>query len=444
MSEFRHLAVAAALALAGAALPAGTAEAAAPPAGSATRYTMTAFTNSSESNMNVYESPDATGYRTVKSSAYVPPSGLIRDPSVIKHTDGTYYLTYTTGWSGNTIGFATSTDRVNWTFLGNHTIALAGLQRTWAPEWHVDSDGSVNVVVSLSTSASGADFLPYRLTATNAALTGWSSPTPLAGITGNHIDTFVVKIGSTYHAITKNETTKYLEHATASSLGGPYTFTGTGNWAGWGNWVEGPALVKLDNGGWRIYYDAYSAHKYYYSDSYDGLATWTAPTELPGLSGVARHFTVLRETVSGGATLPVNTARSLRSVNYPGRYVSSDGTLPTVDASSSAAAKQAATFTVVPGLADPNCYSLRAADGRYLRHWDFVPRLDADDSSAVFKGDATYCARPGSAAGSVSLESYNYPGRYLRHYDYKLRLDVYQDNDTFRADSSFQDVNPWG
>ncbi|WP_405015928.1 glycoside hydrolase family 43 protein [Kitasatospora sp. NBC_00070] len=441
MSKLRHLAAAAALALA--VLPAGPAEAAAPPVGSATRYTMTAFTNSSESNMYVYDSPDATGYRLVKSSAYTPPSGLIRDPSIIRHTDGRYYLTYTTNWSGNTIGFATSTDRVNWTFLGNHTIPLAGLQRTWAPEWHVDTDGSVNVIVSLSTSASGADFLPYRLTATDSALTSWSSPTPLAGITGNHIDTFVVRTGSTYHAITKNETTKYLEHATATSLGGPYTFTGTDNWAGWGNWVEGPALVQLDNGGWRIYYDGYSAHKYYYSDSYDGLNTWTAPTELPGLSGFARHFTVLKETVPGGAALPVNTNRSLRSVNYPSRYVSSDGSLAAVTASSSSAGRQAATFTVLPGLADPNCHSLRAADGRYLRHRDFKLRLGTDDGSAVFRGDSTFCPRPGSAAGSVSLESYNYPGRYLRHYDYQLSLDVYQDSDTFRADSSFQGVTPW-
>ncbi|MFJ9519905.1 glycoside hydrolase family 43 protein [Kitasatospora sp. NPDC101801] len=441
MSKLRHLAAAAAVTLT--VLPAVPAEAAAPPAGTATRYTMTAFTNSSESNMYVYDSPDATGYRVVKSSAYTPPSGLIRDPSIIRHTDGRYYLTYTTNWSGNTIGFATSTDRVNWTFLGNHTIPLAGLQRTWAPEWHVDSDGSVNVIVSLSTSASGADFAPYRLTATNSALTSWSSPTPLAGITGNHIDTFVVKIGSTYHAITKNETTKYLEHATATSLGGPYTVTGTGDWAGFGNWVEGPALVQLDNGGWRIYYDGYSAHKYYYSDSYDGLSTWTTPTELPGLRGFARHFTVLRETVPGGATLPVNTTRSLQSVNYPSRYLSSDGSLATVTSSSSTAAKQAASFTVVPGLADPNCHSLRAADGRYLRHWDFKLRLGTDDGSAVFTGDATFCPRPGSAAGSVSLESYNYPGRYLRHYDYQLSLDVYQDNDTFRADSSFQAGSPW-
>lgn len=423
------------------------AAAAAPPAGQATRYTMTAFTNSSESNMYVYDSPDATAYTLQKGPAYTPPSGLIRDPSIFKHTDGYYYITYTTNWTGNTIGFARSTDRVNWTFLYNYTIPISGLTRTWAPEWFIDTDGSVNIIVSLTTASTATAFTPYKITATDSTLTTWSAPTQLSGIAPNYIDTFVVKVGSTYHAIIKNETTKYLEYATASSLTGPYTVRKTGDWAGWGSWNEGPALVPLDNGGWRIYFDGYRAGKYYYSDSYDNFATWTAPAELPGLSGFVRHLTVLKETVAGGVTLPANTTRSLQSVNFPGRYAveRSDGLgwLDPVDSASTTAVKQSATFTIVPGLADANCYSFRDSAGRYLRHWDFRVRFDASNGTDVFKKDATYCARPGSVAGSVSLESYNYPGRYLRHYNYELRVDLYEATSVFRADSSFTAVTAW-
>ncbi len=106
------------------------ASAAAPPPGSWTRYTMTAFTNSSESNMYVYESPDATGFRLLRGPAFTPPTGLIRDPSIIRHTDGRYWVVYTTNWTGNTIGLATSTDRLNWTFVRNVTIPLT-VQNTW-------------------------------------------------------------------------------------------------------------------------------------------------------------------------------------------------------------------------------------------------------------------------------------------------------------------------
>ncbi|WTJ87988.1 AbfB domain-containing protein [Streptomyces sp. NBC_01538] len=151
--------------------------------------------------------------------------------------------------------------------------------------------------------------------------------------------------------------------------------------------------------------------------------------------------------VTAGTTLPTETTRSLRSVNYPGRYavVRSDsrGYIDPVTSTSTAAVKQSATFTIVPGLADGSCYSFRDASGRYLRHMDYRIRADASNGTTAFDKDATYCARPGSATGSVSLESYNYPGRFLRHYNYELRIDPFQDNATFRADSSFTAVSPW-
>ncbi|MGR3932286.1 glycoside hydrolase family 43 protein [Streptomyces sp. BRA346] len=249
--------------------------------------------------MYVYESPDALTYTLLKGPAFTPPAELIRDPSIIKHTDGYYYIVYTTNWTGNTIGFARSRDRVNWTFVRNHTLPLAGVERTWAPEFFVDANGSVNIIVSLDTTAT-ADYIfrPHLLTATNASLSSWTTPKPLTGLDkANYIDTFVVRHGGQYHAFTKQETTKYIEYATATSLGGPYTFRGTGDWAGWGSWREGPALVPLAGGGWRIYFDGYAEKKYYYSDSLDGFRTWTPIRQLPGLSGFARHFTVLKEGV---------------------------------------------------------------------------------------------------------------------------------------------------
>lgn len=129
-----------------------------------------------------------------------------------------------------------------------------------------------------------------------------------------------VLLGSTYHAFPKNETTKYIEYATASNLTGPYTIRRTGDWAGWGSYREGPTLVQLDNGGWRIFFDGYGDGNYHYSDSHDTFATWSAPAALPAISGTARHFTVVKEAVSGGPSLPRNTTRSFRSANYSTRY----------------------------------------------------------------------------------------------------------------------------
>lgn len=427
----------------------GSAAAAAPAAGYADRYTIVAFTNSSDYTVNVYQAEDATGFTLLKASAYTPPSDRIRDVSVFRHTDGYYYLTYTTHtWqdTSTTIGFARSSDRSTWTHLYDYTVPITNLSRAWAPEWFVDSDGSVNIIVSCSTTDDEWIFTPYRLTATSSALTAWTAPAALTGIGSNHIDTFIVKSGSTYHAFTKNETTKYIEYATASSLSGTWTIRKTGDWAGWGSYREGPALVQLDNGGWRIFFDGYGDGKYYFSDSYDTFATWSTPRELPGVSGTVRHFTVVKETVSGGVTLPTGVSRSLQSANYPTRYWSEATgavNLAVITSSSTAAARSAATFTVVAGLADASAYSFRDASGNYLRHYNYAGRFDADDGTGTFAKDATFVARTSPTTGAVRLESYNYPGYYLRHYNYVLRLDPEANTDLFRADSSFAAVTAW-
>ncbi|MFK0018701.1 AbfB domain-containing protein [Streptomyces sp. NPDC090798] len=427
----------------------GSAAAAAPAHGSATRYTIVPFLNSDDGTVNVYQSDDATDFRLVKSSAYTPPSNRIRDASVFKHTDGYYYITYTTHtWQdvSTTIGFARSSDRASWTFLYDYTVPITSLSRAWAPEWFVDSDGSVNIIVSCSTTDDEWIFTPYVMRAVNSTLTAWSSPVALSGIGTNHIDTFIVRIGSTYHAFPKNETTKYIEYATASSLAGPYTVTRTGDWAGWGGTREGPSVIQLDNGAWRIFFDGYGDGSYYYSDSYDTFATWTAPKKLPGISGTARHFTVIKETVSGGVNLATGVTRSFRSGNYSTRSWQEQSALlnlPVVTSSSTTAEKQASTFTVVPGLADANAYSFRDAAGDYLRHWDFRARFDANDGTSTFARDATFVIRTGTPDGAVRFESYNYPGHYLRHYNYQLRVDVSDGTDLFRQDSSFVPATAW-
>ena len=90
-----------------------------------------------------------------------------------------------------------------------------------------------------------------------------------------------------------------------------------------------------------------------------------------------------------------------------------------VTTSSSASDKQAATFKVVPGLADASCSSFESRDlpGRYLRHNLFRVRLGANDGTPLFAADATFCAQRGNTGTGISWESYNFGGSYLRHYN---------------------------
>lgn len=269
-------------------------------------YVLTSFINGDARSMSVYRSTDATHFTLEKAEAFKPPQGLLRDPSIIRHKDGWYYVTYTTDWNNDLIGFARSKDLKEWTFLGNHRISIPGTTNSWAPEWFVDADGSVHVILAVSTNGPNGQFKTYRLTAKDDSLSNWTAPSVLHGLGPNHIDAKIIQEAGRYYAFIKNETTKFIELATAPKLDGPWVFIRTGDWAGWGTLVEGPAVVKRPDGGWRIYFDQYVDKRYWYSDSIGPGFTgqWAPKVELPGgLSGKVRHFTVLKDEAP--AKMPV-------------------------------------------------------------------------------------------------------------------------------------------
>ncbi|MFE9134716.1 sigma-70 family RNA polymerase sigma factor [Streptomyces sp. NPDC007355] len=145
------------------------------------------------------------------------------------------------------------------------------------------------------------------------------------------------------------------------------------------------------------------------------------------------------------ADIPLG-ARSLESVDAPGLFVTYAGdhaTLGRISASSGAQTRDRGTFTVIAGLADTRCVTFRAADGRYLRHYYLRLRLSADDGSSLFREDATFCPRPGSVAGSVTLHAHNYPGSVLRHRDGGIWLDGSDGTRTFAGQASFIVRRTW-
>lgn len=131
---------------------------------------------------------------------------------------------------------------------------------------------------------------------------------------------------------------------------------------------------------------------------------------------------------------------SLESADAAGRFITvADelGVLAPVRADDGEQARRVATFEVVAGLADPECFSMRTPEGHYLRHSSWRLRSSPDEGTALFRGDATFCAREGSAADSVALESENYPGWFLRHVGDLLWVDQSDGSAAFRADSAF-------
>jgi hypothetical protein len=219
-------------------------------------------------------------------TGYVGPSGYLRDPSIMKHTDGKFYVAFTTPPTASCCGpqtsfaIASSANLKDWTTVTQVPCGVAGTNNTWAPEWFKDSDGSIHVLVTL-------DGKTHRYEPTDATLTKWSGPTWI-GIGPGVIDTFIVKIGSTYHSFSKGT---FVQHGTASSLDGPWTFDSTSYWPGC---KEAPAVIDLGNGTWRLFCDAGGSGHEKSSDSTDMFKTWTTAATLPAVGNNISHGTVIK------------------------------------------------------------------------------------------------------------------------------------------------------
>lgn len=218
-----------------------------------------------------------------------------RDPSIMYY-GGFYYITYTRvgsklggAWGTiNSIGLVrVSYDFKTWTPL-DPIIMPGNPVHTYAPEWFVDDDGLPRIIVAMRYStASLLDFKQYLIKPSNPGLTAWGAPVEMVGLTGN-IDTTVRKIGSVYHAISSNQPEARMKHYTANSITGPYSLLATSEInTGAFTHLEGPSIVQLNNGGWRIYLDSYDeVDSVYYTDSFD-LTHWTP---IRGVTLPMRHI----------------------------------------------------------------------------------------------------------------------------------------------------------
>ncbi|MBP2328140.1 hypothetical protein JOF56_008525 [Kibdelosporangium banguiense] len=134
----------------------------------------------------------------------------------------------------------------------------------------------------------------------------------------------------------------------------------------------------------------------------------------------------VKDFLARGQYMPLEQSLEGVTVNTRGWYVRSTGgdawaTGGTVPGSPVAPPLGWATWRMVPGLADPNCFSLESSQlaGSYLRVSSTLRvQLAAADGSDQFKRTATWCALAPKSGGSdhVTLESKSSPGRFLRQY----------------------------
>lgn len=243
----------------------------------------------------VYENPNLP--HNIFPPHYENKQNVVRDPSIMEY-NGKYYIVYTTNnkpchYCGDTFGVACSDDLVNWQYIMDVDMTVLGtVYSTWAPEWFVDDDGSIHVFVALRLS--GQDFKIYETHPTNEDFTVWHVPVEVTGnLPLGIIDAFMLRVNDTYYLWYKSST-RHIEYATSNSLTSNYIVQESGDWAGWGDTVEGESIVKIDDNIWRIYFDKYVDQGIYYSESSDNFNTWTTKQLINSEEFIPAHPTVIR------------------------------------------------------------------------------------------------------------------------------------------------------
>jgi hypothetical protein len=138
-------------------------------------------------------------------------------------------------------------------------------------------------------------------------------------------------------------------------------------------------------------------------------------------------------------------AMSLRSVNFPDRYVQSQGEQVVIGTVATSTERANATFIRVAGLAGGNSVSFQSLvnPDYYLRHQNYLLKLQENDRSGLFSRDASFVERDrndlNSSRMAHSYEAVNFPGFFLRHQNFVLKLQKYDPRDRlFDQDSSFE------
>lgn len=111
------------------------------------------------------------------------------------------------------------------------------------------------------------------------------------------------------------------------------------------------------------------------------------------------------------------------SINFPQRFIRHRNFQGYIEPISTDLDQLDSIFRIRKGLADPNCVSLESKNfpNHFLRHQNFRVVLSPNNSSTLFRKDATFCPRRGSKGGT-SYRSSNFPAYYIRHRDFELWL----------------------
>lgn len=292
-------------------------------------YLFSFFKGNGEDGLHLATSDDGLNWTALNNnmSFLTPEVGgdkLMRDPCIIKGGDNKFHMVWTVSWNERGIGYANSTDLINWS--KQKYIPVMHHEPTarncWAPELFYDEDSKQYLINWATTipgrfpdaDSLGDDGYNHRMyyTTTNDFVN--FSDTKLFYDKGfNVIDATIQKIDKSYIMFLKDETLlpkpeKNIRIATSNSLVSNYSEPSEPISP---DWAEGPSAIKID-GEWIVYYDLYTKHRMSASKSSD-LKNWTDISDLINFPEGTRHGTAFKVTKSVVSNIISKTSNATKN-----------------------------------------------------------------------------------------------------------------------------------
>lgn len=245
-------------------------------------WLFTSFRGNGESGVFFALSED--GYRWTPCNNGEPvlrpqfPGMLIRDPFLVRGPDRRWHMLWTTGWTRSkedgslAIGYANSSDLVQWSSQRLIPIALEGARNAWAPEmiWHPEQKEWIvfwaSTVPGLypEGETSGDSGYNHRIWAMRTRdFSVFTRPELFFDPGFNCIDSTVIRAGKRWLMVFKDERRnplkKNLRLAWADGPAGPW-HAEPGPFSK--HWIEGPSVARAGRG-WLVYFDHYGKPQHY-------------------------------------------------------------------------------------------------------------------------------------------------------------------------------------
>jgi predicted GH43/DUF377 family glycosyl hydrolase len=275
-----------------------------------TVYLFSYFTGNGEDGLHLAASKDGLNWEALKNnkSFLTPEVGedkLMRDPCIIKGGDGKYHMVWTVSWNERGIGYASSTNLVDWSEQKYIPVMHHEPTATncWAPELFYDEKSGTYLIYWSTTipgkfpetdnsAENGTNHRIYYTTTKD--FVEFEETKMLYDKGFNVIDATIQKDKDTYIMFLKNETLlpneeKNIRVATSKELTQNYSDASEPITP---NWVEGPTAIKID-GNWIVYFDMYYKGKMGAVSSPD-LKNWTNISETIHFPKGTRHGSIFR------------------------------------------------------------------------------------------------------------------------------------------------------